>query len=211
MSQKCYWPVATLAASMSSQTVDHRLLDSQANRSARKYSRGEQLRRILWSVGQLAIRWSPRPCFAWRRFALRCFGAKIGEHVHVYPSTRIYMPWNVEIGDWAALGEDVFIYSLGRVTIGAGVALGYRAHVCAGTHDFSDPALPLLKPPVVIEDTAWVGTEAFIGPGTTVGRGAIVGARAVVVKDIPPLHIVAGNPARQIGLRRVPADVRSGA
>ena len=192
---------------MSSQTIERRLLDSQANRAARKYSRGEQLRRVLWSIGQLAIRLSPRPCFAWRRWILRCFGAKVGRNVNIYPSTRIYMPWNVEIGDWAALGEDAFVYSLGHVSIGAGVALGYRAHICAGTHDFSDPALPLLKPPVVIEDAAWIGTEAFIGPGTRVCQGAIVGARAVVVKDVPALHIVAGNPARQIGLR--PANVRN--
>lgn len=179
------------------------LLDAKGNRAARKYSRSEQLRRVLWTVGALAIRWSPRPCFAWRRMVLRLFGAKIGCHVHVYSSTRIYMPWNVEIGDWAALGEDVFIYSLGRVYIGAGASLAYRAHVCAGTHDFSDPALPLVKPPVVIEEGAWIGTDAFIGPGTTVCKGAIVGARAVVVKEVPALYIVAGNPARQVGVRRM--------
>lgn len=179
------------------------LQDMKANRAARKYSRWEQLRRVLWAFGAFAIRLSPRPCFAWRRMVLRMFGAKVGRDVHFYSSTRIYMPWNVEIGDWAALGEDVFIYSLGKVYIGQGASLGYRAHVCAGTHDFSDPTLPLLKPPVVIEDRAWIGTEAFIGPGSTVGMGAIVGARAVVVKDVPPLHIVAGNPARQIGTRRL--------
>jgi putative colanic acid biosynthesis acetyltransferase WcaF len=180
------------------------LLDPKANRAARKYSRSEQLRRVLWWFGALAIRLSPRPCFAWRRMVLRLFGAKVGREVHLYSSTRIYMPWNVEIGDWVALGEDAFIYSLGKVCIGAGAALAYRAHVCAGTHDFSDPALPLLKPPVVIEENAWIGTDAFIGPGTTVCKGAIVAARAVVVKDVPTLHIVAGNPARQIGTRRMP-------
>jgi putative colanic acid biosynthesis acetyltransferase WcaF len=112
------------------------------------------------------------------------------------------MPWNVEIGDWAALGEDVLVYSLGKVRIGSGVTLSYRAHVCAGTHDLNDPTLPLLKPPVSIEDGVWVGTEAFIGPGVTIGRGAVVGARAVVVRNVDPLDIVAGNPARPIGRRR---------
>jgi len=180
------------------------LLNPRQNRAARKYSWQEQCRRVLWSVGEYAIRLSPRPCFAWRRLVLRWFGAKVGSAVHVYPSTRIYMPWNVELGDWAALGEDAFIYSLGKVHIGTGASVAYRAHICAGTHDFSDPALPLLKPPVVIEDFAWIGTEAFIGPGTTVGKGAIVAARAVVVKDVPPLHIVAGNPARQVGTRHSP-------
>jgi putative colanic acid biosynthesis acetyltransferase WcaF len=134
------------------------------------------------------------------------FGARVGEHVNVYPSTHLYMPWNVEIGDWTALGEDVFVYSLGRVTIGRSVTLSYRAHVCAGTHDLNDPKLPLRKPPVTIEDGVWVGTEAFIGPGVRVGRGAVVGARAVVVKDVAPLDIVAGNPARPVSRRRLRED-----
>jgi len=111
------------------------------------------------------------------------------------------MPWNVEIGDWSALGEDVLIYSLGKVRIGASVTLSYRSHVCAGTHDLSAPDLPLLKPPVTLEDGVWVGTEAFVGPGVTIGKGAVVGARAVVVKDVKPSDIVAGNPARVIGTR----------
>lgn len=180
------------------------LTDLPSNRAARKYSRSEQLRRVLWTFGEYALRLSPRPCFAWRRGVLRLFGAKVGRSVNVYSSTRFYMPWNIEIGDWAAIGEHAFIYSLGKVHIGAGAAVAYRAHICAGTHDFSDPALPLLKPAVTIEEQAWIGTDAFIGPGVTVHRGAIVGARAVVVKDVPAMQIVGGNPARQIGVRRMP-------
>ncbi len=176
-------------------------LDFRANRAARKYGPLEQLRRIGWAAGRWLLRLSPRPCFAFRRAVLRLFGARIGAHVHVYPSTHLYMPWNVEIGAWSALGEDVLIYSLGKVTIGEKVTLSYRSHVCAGTHDFSDPALPLVRPPVTLEDGAWIGTEAFIGPGVVVKAGAIVGARAVVVKDVEPMLIVAGNPARVVGRR----------
>lgn len=180
-------------------------LDPASNHAARKYTRAEQLRRVLWGFGRWLIVLSPRPLFGWRRAVLRLFGAKVGAHVNVYPSTRIYMPWNVELGEWAALGEDVFIYSLAKVRIGRCVTVSYRSHVCAGTHDFTDPSLPLVKVPVVIEDNAWIGTDAFIGPGVTVGNGAIVGARAVVVRPVQPLHVVAGNPARTIGTRPWPS------
>lgn len=112
------------------------------------------------------------------------------------------MPWNVELGDWCALGDDVYIYSLGRVRIGRSVTVSYRAHVCTGTHDLNDPKMPLLKRAVLIEDNAWIGTEAFVGPGVNIGEGAVIGARAVVVNDVQPMHIVAGNPARQIGIRK---------
>jgi putative colanic acid biosynthesis acetyltransferase WcaF len=181
--------------------------DARENRAARKYSTTEQIRRVAWSLGRWLIRLSPRPCFGWRRGVLRLFGARIGAHVNIYPSTQLYMPWNVEIGDWSALGEDVLVYSLGKVRIGRAVTLSYRSHVCAGTHDLNDPTLPLLKPPVILEDKVWVGTEAFIGPGVTIGRAAVVGARAVVVKNVEPLDIVAGNPARRVGRRRLHAPV----
>ena len=176
-------------------------LNFRANRAARKYTRVEQVRRVAWGFGRWLVRLSPRPCFGFRRAVLRIFGATVGAHVHVYPTTHLYMPWNVEIGDWSALGEDVLVYSLGKVRIGSHVTLSYRAHLCAGTHDFKDPALPLLKPPINLEDGSWIGTEAFIGPGVTVGAGAIVGARAVVVKSVQPMVIVAGNPARVVGCR----------
>jgi putative colanic acid biosynthesis acetyltransferase WcaF len=183
------------------------LVDHATNQAARKYTRGEQVRRIAWSLGRWLLILSPRPFFAWRRMVLRLFGARIGAHVNVYSTAYLYMPWNVEIGDWSAVGDDVFVYSLGKVRIGKNVTLSYRSHICAGTHDLNDPMLPLLKPPVTIEEGVFVGTEAFIGPGVIVGRGAVVGARAVVVKSVKPLDVVAGNPARTVGRRRLPEAV----
>ena len=102
--------------------------DIAANRRARKYSRGDTWRRIAWSVVQPLFRWSPRPCFGWRRFLLRLFGAKVGNEVRFYGSSRVYMPWNLEIGDWSAVGEDVELYNLGRVTLGCFVTISQRAH-----------------------------------------------------------------------------------
>jgi len=181
-------------------------LDIAGNRAARKYSRREQCLRIAWTFGRWLVHLSPHPCHGWRRAVLRLFGAKVGRQARIAASAHIFMPWNVEIGEWAAVGPDVLVYSLGRVRIGRRATVSYRSHVCAGSHDFTDPTIPLIKPPVTICDDAWVGTEAFIGPGVTIGRGAIVGARAVVVKDVEPRTIVAGHPARVVGER--PAMLR---
>lgn len=159
------------------------------------------LRRVLWSLAQHLFRHSPRTFFGWRRFILRCFGAQVGVHVNIYPSTRIYFPWNLAVGDWSALGEEALIYNLGPVTIGAKVTISHRAHLCSGTHDYQQPDLPLLKPPIQIGDEAWVCADAFVGPGVSVGPGAVVGARAVVTKDVPPWTVVAGNPARVVKTR----------
>jgi len=178
-------------------------LDICSNRSARNYTTSELACRVLWICGQWLVRMSPRPCFAWRRFVLRCFGAHLGSHVNIYPSTRIYFPWNLSVGDWSALGEDALIYNLGRVTIGRRVTISHCAHLCAGTHDYTRSNLPLLKPPIRIEDQAWICTEAFIGPGVAIGCGAVVGARAVVTNNVAAWSIVAGNPARFIGTREL--------
>jgi putative colanic acid biosynthesis acetyltransferase WcaF len=172
-----------------------------ANRRVSKYSKEEMLRRVSWSMGSWLFRFSPRPCFGWRRFILRCYGARVGRHVHIYNSARIYFPWNFVIGDWSAIGEDALIYNLGPVTLGEKVTISHRAHLCAGTHDYTQPDLPLLKPPITVEGQAWICTDAFIGPGVTVGEGVVVGARAVVTKDVEPWTVVAGNPARFIKRR----------
>jgi putative colanic acid biosynthesis acetyltransferase WcaF len=178
-------------------------LDIGSNRRASKYTFGELFYRSLWGIGQGLFRLSPRPCFGWRRFVLRCFGARVGRHVHFYPSTRIYFPWNLVIGDWSAIGEDALVYNLGPVTIGRQVTISHRAHLCAGTHDYRRPDLPLLKPPIVVGDQAWVCADAFIGPGVSVGEGAVVGACAVAVADVLPWTVVAGNPARFIKKRQL--------
>ncbi len=172
-----------------------------ANRAGKRYSAFDQVRRLLWWVAAPLFRCSPRPFFAWRRWLLRLFGARVGRHVHVYPAARIDMPWHVTIGEWSAVGEDALIYALGAVTIGSRVTISQRAHLCAGTHDYTDPAMPLLKPPIVIGDDVWICADAFVGPGVKVGDGAVVAARAVVVKDVEPWTVVAGNPARPVKAR----------
>ena len=54
--------------------------------------------------------------------------------------------------------------------------------------------------PVVIEDDAWLGFNVTVLKGVVIGRGAVIGAASVVTTDVPPWTVVAGNPARQIGL-----------
>jgi putative colanic acid biosynthesis acetyltransferase WcaF len=180
--------------------------DVEQNRKSRKYSRGELARRVLWGAVKPFFRFSPRPCFGWRRFLLRCFGARIGREVHIYNSTVIYYPWNLDAGDYCAIGEQVFLYNLGPVTIGPRATISHRAHLCAGTHDHTKADFPLMRLPIVIGAQAWICADAFVGPGVTIGEGAILGARAVAMKDVEPWMIAIGNPARVIK-RREPVAI----
>jgi len=173
-------------------------LDIMLNRKAHKWSFGELLARLLWDALHPLFRFSPRVFWGWRIWMLRAFGAKIGRHVHIYPSVRIVIPWNLNIGDQTAVGDRAILYALGLITLGDRVTISQGVHICAGSHDYSRADRPLLKPPVTVGDDTWIAADAFIGPGVTVGRGTIVGARSVVMKDIGDQVIVAGNPARVI-------------
>jgi putative colanic acid biosynthesis acetyltransferase WcaF len=61
--------------------------------------------------------------------------------------------------------------------------------------------LPLIKPPIEIGDEVWVCADAFVGPNVTVANGAVVGACSVVTRDVEPLAVVAGNPAKFVKKR----------
>jgi len=54
------------------------------------------------------------------------------------------------------------------------------------------------KGPIVVEDDVWIGMDTMILSGVKIGKGAVIAARSVVIKDIYPYAVVAGNPARII-------------
>lgn len=52
--------------------------------------------------------------------------------------------------------------------------------------------------PVIIESDVFIGMNSLILKGVHIGRGSVVGGGSVVVKDVPPNTLVAGNPAQII-------------
>lgn len=130
------------------------------------------------------------------------FGARLGKRVRVYPTVKIELPWNLVLDDDATVGDCAILYALGKIECGKRVTVSQYAHLCAGTHDFEDPAFPLMKLPISIGNDVWVCADAFIGPNVCLGDGCVVGARAVVVKSVDSGVVVAGNPARVIRKRK---------
>jgi len=133
---------------------------------------------------------------------LKIFGANVSGLPFVHSSARIQIPWHLIMHHRACLGERSVAYSLGAIEIREGATVAQEAYLCTGTHDFSDSSFQLITKKITIENNAFIGVRAMIMPGITVGRKAIVGAQSVVTKNVKPNQIVAGNPAREIGLRK---------
>lgn len=64
------------------------------------------------------------------------------------------------------------------------------------------------KGDTVIKSDAWIGMNATIMPGVTIGEGAIIAAESVVIKDVSPYTVVAGNPAKEIKNRFTDDEVK---
>ena len=156
---------------------------------------------LWWLVQGTAFRWSPQVCYGWRRWLLRLFGASVGQGVLVRSTASITYPWKVSIGDWSWIGDEVVLYSLGAITIGAHSVISQRSYICAGSHDYRKPSFDILATPIRIEGQCWIASDVFVGPGVRIGSGAVVCARSTVFSDLPPRAVCAGNPAKPIRTR----------
>lgn len=161
------------------------------------YKRGRGL--FVFGAWQL-IKWAFfRTIFPWpSRFKVRLltlFGAKVGIGVRIKPQVNIHLPWKLEIGDHAWIGEEVFILNFEQVRLGAHVCVSQRAFICGGNHDFRDPGMRYRNAPITVEDGTWIGAGVFVGPGVTVGCDSVITICSVVTRDLPAGMICGGNPA----------------
>lgn len=120
-------------------------------------------------------------------------------------STTVLPPLYIDYGKPVTIGKGCFIqqcctfFGRGGITIGNGVFIGPKCNLITINHDPNpDNRSATYGRPIVIEDKVWIGINSTILPGVRIGYGSIVGAQSVVTKDVPPMTVVAGNPARII-------------
>lgn len=179
--------------------------EADLQRAVSPYTRSERIWRVLWNyLGQPLMRVTFHNWYGVRRGLLRLFGASIGRDVRIRPSVLVEQPWNLTVGENSSIGDRAVIYCLGKVRIGANTSLSQMVHLCAGTHDYTQRDLPLLRPSIVIGDEVWLAADVFVGPSVTVADGVVVGARSSVFKDLPSWMVCAGSPARPLKPRQHP-------
>ena len=64
--------------------------------------------------------------------------------------------------------------------------------------------------PVIIGSDVFIGGNAIILKGVTVGDAAVIGSNSVITKNVPSGAIVAGNPAKSVGVVKSLQDNNDG-
>ena len=161
------------------------------------WSGSNRVMRVLWEFCWFIFcAWTPKPLNEWRLFWLRVFDAKITGRPFVHQRARIAIPWNLTLHDRACLGDRANAYTLGEIEIGAGAIVAQEAYLSTGSHDFTNPAIPLVTAKITIGEGAFVGARAFILTGITIGARSVIGAGSVVTHDVPENVFAAGNPCK---------------
>jgi len=109
---------------------------------------------------------------------------------------------NLSLGDECFIGKNVYLALHAEIKIGNKVVINDDSKLLTGSHDINSPVWESVSAPIIINDYAWVASNVIILPGVSIGKGAVIGAGAVVTKNVPDYHVVAGNPATFIKLRQ---------
>ncbi len=135
----------------------------------------------------------------------------IGNNVYIGKNCCISAIYNLTIGSNIYIGKNVTIEVEG--SIGDNTIIANNVGIIGKKdHDYSTSTTPIfhaktvredrvLSAPVSIGEGVWIGFGAIILSGVTIGDNAIIAAGSVVTKDIPPMAISSGNPARIISFR----------
>lgn len=163
------------------------------------FSKKDKLKRFTWQIiWILFCRYTPPPFHFWRILILKAFGAKIGKSCAIYPDSRIWAPWLLEMGDVSTIGPRVEVYNPGSVFLGHHAILSQGAYLCGATHDYNTIEFTYIKRPIVIEPYAWICAKAIVLPGVICRAGSVLAAGAVTSKDLNAWGIYVGNPANYV-------------
>jgi len=164
------------------------------------------LKRILWYfINHLFFTSGLFPISNLKVVLLRLFGAKIGKGVNIKPKVSIKYPWNLEVGNFAWIGEAVWIDNLVKVSIGANCCLSQGAMLLTGNHNYKKSTFDLMVGEIILKDGVWIGAKAIVCPGISCQSYSILSVGSVATSDLESYGIYHGNPAKKVKHRIIEA------
>lgn len=145
---------------------------------------------------------------------------EVGDDVHISGKLSVSFAARFTARPRLVIGARTDIAHDCRIVVGKEVVIGQGVELAGGVtirDSGGHPADPARRAagappeesdvkPVEIQDNAWVGSQVLILPGSVIGEGSIVSAHSVVAGTVAPYTIVAGNPARRIGVLTPPPE-----
>ena len=135
-------------------------------------------------------------------------GFEISKGTAIFLGAQFHAARGLKVGVFSVVNQDCRLDTRGKIEIGDCTSISPETAILTADHNTQSKAFHGRIRPVVIGNQVWIGTRATILPGVKIGDGAVVAAGAVVTKDVPNFVIVAGIPAKQIGVR--PTELRYG-
>lgn len=163
-----------------------------------KATRGGVMRYCVYNISKF-----PSNCL--RKMYYRTLGADIGKRVTFHFLTEIRSPWFLKIGDGSIIGDNAILDARSNLTIGKNVNLSSNVSIYTLQHNHRSPLFDCdfngRKQSVEIGDRAWLGSNVIVLPGVSIGEGAVICSGAVVTKDVHAYDVMAGIPAKKVGVR----------
>ena len=142
------------------------------------------------------------PCHPLRRLACCLLMKRFDASSAIYRNVDLRSPYRIVVGAHTNINKRCVLDGRGGLKIGNNVDIAQETNIWTEQHDYNSPTYKAICKAVVIDDYVWLASRVTVLPGVHIGRGAVVASGAVVTKDVHPLAIVAGVPAKIIGYRK---------
>jgi len=143
------------------------------------------------------------PFHAFRLIFIKPLLGHVGKNTNFLMGLEIREGKNISIGDNSVVNKNVLLDGRGgKLIIGNNVDIAQETNIWTLEHDVNNDYHQTKGGDVIIEDYVWIASRVTILPGIKIGKGAVVASCALVTKDVPPMAIVGGVPAKVIGARK---------
>lgn len=171
-----------------------------------KYPPGTYLRAALFFTLYGLVKYLPPPVGDPLRYlALKPFMGSLRSW-RIKDGVTVWFPEGVRIGRNVSINENVFLDGFGGLEIGDDCRIAHGCSFISEDHVFDDPDTPIRLQgkragAIVLGRDVWLGCGVRVLRGVRIGEGCVVGAGAVVTRDLPPMSLAVGVPARVVGRR----------
>jgi putative colanic acid biosynthesis acetyltransferase WcaF len=160
--------------------------------------------RALWMcISAIFFQNNLFPYYPAKIILLRIFGAKIGQNCVIKSCVNIKYPWNLEMGNFVWIGEQVWIDNLAKVFIENNVCISQGALLITGNHDYRKVGFDLIVDQITLEEGVWICAKSIVGPGVICRKNSVLCLGSVANNELSANSIYQGNPAIKIKNRLI--------